>query len=146
VRIADDAEVLVRGPQVAEAVVGYADGPLAPGGWLHTGDLGAITPDGDLMIIGRKKEIIVTSYGKNIHPAGIEARIREIPGVAEVLLLGDRKPYVSALLWLRDLSTTSGALAELDEAVRRQNDGLARAERVKRWAVLAEPSRSSGAS
>lgn len=139
VRIAADGEVLVRGPQVAEAVVGYGGGPLAADGWLATGDLGALTPDGDLLIHGRKKEILVTSYGKNIHPAEIESRIREIAGVAEVLLIGEERPYVSALLWLKELSATPDAFTALDEAVRRQNDGLARVERVKRWAVLAEP-------
>jgi long-chain acyl-CoA synthetase len=139
VRIAPDGEVLVRGPQVAEAVVGYAGGALAPDGWLSTGDLGELTPAGDLLIRGRKKEILVTSYGKNIHPAVIETRIREIPGVAEVLLIGEQRPYVTAMIWLKELSATPGALAALDEAVRRQNDGLARVERVKRWAVLAEP-------
>jgi long-chain acyl-CoA synthetase len=139
VRIAPDGEVLVRGPQVAAIAVGSAEGPLAPGGWLATGDLGALVSDGRLVINGRKKEILVTSYGKNIHPAGIEARIREIPGVADVVLLGDGRPYVSALLWLKDGSFSLAALAELDEAVRRQNEGLSRAERVKRWAVLEEP-------
>jgi long-chain acyl-CoA synthetase len=138
-RIADDGEVLVRGPQVAEAVVGNPGGPLAPGGWLATGDLGALAPGGDLLIHGRKKEILVTSYGKNIHPSGIEARLREIPGVAEAVLIGEERSCVSALLWLKELSATPAALAELDDAVRRQNDGLSRAERVKRWAVLSEP-------
>jgi len=139
VRIAADGEVLVRGPQVAEAVVGYAGLPLAADGWLATGDFGSLTPGGDLLIHGRKKEILVTSYGKNIHPAGIESRIREIPGVAEVLLVGEERPYIAALIWLTELSATPDALAALDDAVRRQNDGLSRAERVKRWAVLAEP-------
>jgi long-chain acyl-CoA synthetase len=139
VRIAPDGEVLVRGPQVAEAVVGYAGVPLAADGWLATGDLGALTPSGDLLIHGRKKEILVTSYGKNIHPALIETRIREIPGVAEALLVGEGRPYVTALIWLKELSATAGALAELDDTVRRQNDDLSRVERVKRWAVLAEP-------
>jgi long-chain acyl-CoA synthetase len=139
VRIASDGEVLVRGPQVAEAVVGYSNGPLAPGGWLATGDLGALAPGGYLLVRGRKKEILVTSYGKNIHPAGIEARIREIPGVAEVLLVGEQRPYVAALVWLKEHSATPDALAEMDQAVRRQNDGLSHAERVKRWVVLAEP-------
>jgi long-chain acyl-CoA synthetase len=139
VRIAPDGEVMVRGPQVAEAAVGYSGRSLTHDGWLATGDFGAVAPNGDLLIRGRKKEILVTSYGKNIHPAGIETRIRDISGVAEVLLIGDEKPYVSALLWLKELSATPDALAELDEAVRRQNDGLSHAERVKRWAVLTEP-------
>ena len=139
VRIASDGEVLVRGPQVAESAVGYSGGPLTHDGWLATGDFGALTPAGDLLIHGRKKEILVTSYGKNIHPAGIESRIREIPGVAEALLIGEEKPYVTAFLWLKELSATPDALEALDAAVRRQNDGLSRAERVKRWAVLTEP-------
>ncbi len=139
IRIAGDGEVMVRGPQVAEAIVGYADGLLSPGGWLPTGDLGAVTQQGHLLIFGRKKEIIVTSYGKNIHPADIEARIRNIPGVAEALLIGESRPFVAALIWLKDLSATPEALERLDRAMRAQNDGLSRAERVKRWAVLAEP-------
>lgn len=138
-RIGADGEVLVRGPQVAEAVIGYGGGALAPGGWLATGDLGAVTTEGSLVIRGRKKEILVTSYGKNIHPAGIEARIRDIPGVAEVLLVADGRPWVSAVVWLKELSATAAQLARLDGEVRRVNNGLSRPERVKRWVVLAEP-------
>ncbi|HSV92163.1 MAG TPA: SDR family oxidoreductase, partial [Desulfobacterales bacterium] len=129
VRIADDAEVLVRGPQVSA---------LAADGWLHTGDLGAITPDGHLMIIGRKKEILITSYGKNIHPAKIEALLREIPGLADAMVLGDKRPSLCALLWLRCGSTTPEALHAIDRAVHMINDRLSRPERVRRWAVLAE--------
>ncbi|MDP3177798.1 MAG: AMP-binding protein, partial [Spirochaetaceae bacterium] len=138
-RISDDGEVQVRGPQVAEAVVGYGNQVLAPGGWLATGDLGTLGPDGHLLVLGRKKEILVTSYGKNIHPSNIEARIREIPGVAETVLIGEGKPYIAALVWLKGLSTTPEALSALDLAIRRQNEALARPERVKRWAVVAEP-------
>ncbi len=139
VRIAEDGEILVRGPQVAE-VVGDGAGSLPiAGGWLATGDLGALDAAGHLLIRGRKKEIIVTSYGKNIHPSGIEAGLREIPGVAEAVLVGEGRPWVCALLWLTELSATPQALAEMDEAIRRHNDGLSRVERVKRWAVLAEP-------
>ena len=139
VRIAPDGEVLVRGPQVAEAIVGYGGATLAPDGWLSTGDLGALTPAGDLLVSGRKKEILVTSYGKNIHPAGIETRIREIPGVAEALLIGEQRPFVTALIWLTEHSATADAFVDLDAAVRRVNDGLSRVERVKRWGVMTEP-------
>jgi long-chain acyl-CoA synthetase len=132
VRIADDAEVLVRGPQVSA---------LAADGWLHTGDLGAITPDGTLSIIGRKKEILITSYGKNIHPAKIEGLLRDIPGLADAMVLGDKRPSLCALLWLTGGSTTPEALHEIDRAVLGINDRLSNPERVKRWAVLAEAPR-----
>ena len=136
VRIADDAEVLVRGPQVSAA---SADG------WLHTGDLGAITPDGHLMIIGRKKEILITSYGKNIHPAKIEGLLRDIPGMANAMVLGDKRPSLCALLWLSGGSTTPEALHAIDRAMHGINVRLSRPEQVKRWAVLAEhPAIESG--
>ncbi len=129
VRIADDAEVLVRGPQVSS---------VSADGWLHTGDLGAITPEGNLMIIGRKKEILITSYGKNIHPAKIEGMLREIPGMADAMVLGDKRPSLCALLWLTGGSTTPEALHQIDRAVRGINDNLSHPEQLKRWAVLAE--------
>jgi long-chain acyl-CoA synthetase len=72
VRLASDGEILVRGPQVTRGYFGGSAEPLLEDGWLCTGDLGAVTPGGDLVIRGRKKEILITSYGKNIHPAKIE--------------------------------------------------------------------------
>jgi long-chain acyl-CoA synthetase len=141
VRLAPDGEVLVRGPQVGIPEAGS----LLPGGWLATGDLGELAPDGRLLIRGRKKEILVTSYGKNIHPARIEALLRQIPGMAEVMLVGEGRPALSALLWLKDGSATPCALEAVDLAVRRLNAGLSHPEQVKRWAVLAEtPSIESG--
>ncbi|TFG89427.1 MAG: NAD-dependent epimerase/dehydratase family protein [Gemmatimonadales bacterium] len=129
VHIADDAEVLVRGPQVSA---------VSADGWLHTGDLGVITPEGNLMIIGRKKEILITSYGKNIHPAKIEGLLRDIPGMADAMVLGDKRPSLCALLWLSGGSATPEALHEIDRAVRGINDNLSHPEQLKRWAVLAE--------
>ncbi len=118
---------------------------LLPDGWLATGDLGELTPDGSLVIRGRKKEILVTSYGKNIHPAKIEALLRQIPGMAEAMLVGEGRPALCALLWLKGGSATPGALEEVDLAVRQLNAGLSHPEQVKRWAVLAEsPSIESG--
>jgi long-chain acyl-CoA synthetase len=146
VRLAPDGEVLVRGPQVggASGDAGTADALLS-GGWLATGDLGELTPDGSLLIRGRKKEILVTSYGKNIHPAKIEALLRQIPGLAEVMLIGESRPALCALLWLKGGSATPGALQEVDQAVRQVNERLSHPEQVKRWAVLAEsPSIESG--
>jgi long-chain acyl-CoA synthetase len=119
VRTAPDGEILVRGPQTA-----------APG-WLATGDLGALDAEGRLVILGRRKEVLVTSYGKNILPAKLEALLREIPGVGDAMLVGDGRPYVTALIW-----SVSSPFDAVDAAVRRLNDGLSGPERVKRWAVL----------
>ena len=90
------------------------------------------------MIIGRKKEILITSYGKNIHPAKIESLLREIPGMADAMVLGDKRPSLCALLWLRGGSTDPEALHAIDRAVHGINDRLSHPEQVKRWAVLAE--------
>jgi long-chain acyl-CoA synthetase len=129
VRIEHDGEVLVRGPQVSA---------VSDDGWLHTGDLGTITDEGDLVIIGRKKEILITSYGKNIHPAKIESLLREIPGMADAMVLGDSRPSLSALLWLAGGSATTKALQAIDRAVHGINGGLSHPEQLKRWAVLSE--------
>ena len=129
VRTAHDGEVLVRGPQMSA---------VSDDGWLHTGDLGAITDEGDLVIIGRKKEILITSYGKNIHPAKIESLLREIPGMADAMVLGDNRPSLSALLWLAGGSATLQALQAIDRAVHGINGGLSHPEQLKRWAVLSE--------
>ena len=102
VRIAEDGEVLVRGPQVT---AGYFDEPDASpfrDGWLATGDLGRFTDEGGLVIVGRKKELIKTAYGKYAHPAEVEALLKEIPGVAEAMLVGEGKPFCVALMWVGD--------------------------------------------
>jgi long-chain acyl-CoA synthetase len=129
VQIAHDGEVLVRGPQVSA---------FSEDGWLHTGDLGSITPEGDLVIVGRKKEILITSYGKNIHPAKIESFLREIPGMADAMVIGDNLPSLSALLWLNNGSATTKALHAIDRAVHGINENLSHPEQVKRWVVLSE--------
>jgi long-chain acyl-CoA synthetase len=131
VRIAEDGEVLVRGPQVTP---GYADRELASplrDGWLLTGDLGHLAPDGSLVIDGRKKELIATSYGKKIQAARVEARLRRIEGVAEAMLVGEGRPYCTALLWLDD-----GDWQAVDRAIVRANADLSHPEQVKRWALL----------
>jgi long-chain acyl-CoA synthetase len=135
VRIAQDGEVLVQGPQVT---TGYfeADTPSpVRDGWLHTGDLGRLTGDGYLVLEGRKKELLKTSYGKYVQPAKVEALLRDIPGVAETMLIGEGRPYCVALLWLIDPqhAPTAGAIAQ---AIAQISRGLAHPEQVKRWAVL----------
>ncbi len=140
VRLANDGEVLVRGPQVTAG----NEGNLRDG-WLGTGDLGELDAEGNLSIRGRKKEILITSYGKNIHPLKIEGLLRQIPGMSEAMVIGDKRPSLSALLWLKEGSATPAALEEIDRSVRRVNGGLSHPEQVKRWAILADsPAIDSG--
>jgi long-chain acyl-CoA synthetase len=137
IRIAADGEVLVRGPQVTCGT--FCGGSLhgLPGGWLATGDLGRLEPDGSLVLLGRKKEILVTAYGKNIHPAKIEAELKRIPGVHEAMVVGDGRPYCAALLWCRE-NRSEEEYAALDAAVGRVNSGLSHPEQIRRWAVPGE--------
>jgi long-chain acyl-CoA synthetase len=100
--IAEDGEVLGRS---AGVFAGYWNNPAATAesvvdGWLHTGDLGSLDADGYLTITGRKKDIVITSAGKNLSPAAIETDLRRTPWIAEAVLLGDRRPYPVALLAL----------------------------------------------
>jgi long-chain acyl-CoA synthetase len=102
VRIADDGELLVQGPQIFR---GYWNAPEATSvtlvdGWLHTGDLGLATARGDLVIAGRKKEIIVTAGGKNVVPGPLEDRVRAHPLVDQCVVIGEGRPFISALVFL----------------------------------------------
>ncbi|MEU6772676.1 AMP-dependent synthetase/ligase [Streptomyces sp. NPDC046759] len=102
VRIADDGEVLVKGGVVFGA---YWDNPAATDavladGWLATGDLGSFDADGYLTITGRKKDLLITSGGKNVSPALLEDRLRSRPPVGQCLVVGDRRPFVAALVTL----------------------------------------------
>ena len=128
-----DGEILVRGPQVTP---GYfepgLESPLRDG-WLVTGDLGRITEEGRLLIAGRRKEMIATAYGKKIMPAKVEALLRNLPDIAEALLVGEGRPYCAALLWSSDGAADDAALAEAIAAV---NARLAHPEQVRRWVVL----------
>jgi len=160
VRIADDGEVLLRGPHVFS---GYWHDPAADAeafdadGWFRTGDLGSLDEDGFLSITGRKKEIIVTAGGKNVAPAVLEDRLRAHPIISQALVVGDARPYVAALLtldadvlpgWLKArgmpvldvaaAATDPGVRAVLQEAVDAANAAVSRAEQVKRFAVLTE--------
>jgi long-chain acyl-CoA synthetase len=130
VRIAPDGEILVRGPQVTH---GYVDTGVAQplvDSWLATGDLGRLEPDGFLVVDGRKKELLKTAYGKYLHPGRVEALLRELPGVAEAMVVGEGRPYCAALLW------ADGPVPGLDEAVAGVNARLERPQQLRRWAVL----------
>ena len=153
VRLAEDGEILVRGPHVFK---GYFKDPAATAetlidGWLHSGDLGSFDADGYLRIIGRKKEIIITAGGKNIAPKNIEAALKNHPLVEEAVVIGDRRRFLSALLTLQGPAASawlgerghSGAphehpelLAELDRWVETVNREFARVEQVRKFRVL----------
>src|SRR5262249_28889531 len=102
IRIADDGEILMSGPHV---FAGYWNDPAATAstlvdGWVHTGDLGAIDDDGFLTITGRKKDIIITSGGKNIAPANIENELRQSRWISHAVMFGDARPYPVAVITL----------------------------------------------
>ena len=133
IRIAEDGEILVRGPQVMR---GYYDSPLEDG-WLHTGDLGFLTEDNYLILRGRKKEGIINSYGKNIDPVKIELILRETTGIDHVMVIGDNRPFCAALFWG---CTADDPVVEaaMEAGIRKTNERLSHPEQVKKWAFLEE--------
>ena len=134
--IADDEEILLKGPQVTP---GYLDSSVDlpfKDGYFLTGDLGYMTREGSLVIHGRKKELIVTSYGKNIHPVKIESYIRDVPGVDEVCVVGDERPYCTALIWAGKEGDPMAAVGKVETSMMLINGKLSHPEQVKRWAVL----------
>ena len=138
IRIHPDGEIQVRGPQVAAEYGKNQEVKTLPDGWLNTGDLGTLSSDGYLILNGRKRDLIVTSYGMKIIPAPLEARLRSIAGVAEVLLVGDGRPYCTALFWLEAGTNQAVGIQSVAEGIVELNAGLSRAGQIKRWAILAE--------
>ena len=157
VRIADDGEIVVKGPNV---FLGYYKEPEATAetlvdGWLHSGDLGRIDAAGMLWITGRKKDLIITAGGKNIAPKNIESALKDQPLVGEAVVIGDRRKYLTALISLdpdavknwseaRGIAAdTAHASAELEAEIQAWvdeiNKDLARVEQVKKFAILARP-------
>jgi long-chain acyl-CoA synthetase len=135
IRIAGDGEVLVRGPQVTKGYLGDIDQPFREG-WLATGDLGRLTEAGALVIEGRKKDLIKTSYGKYVRATRIEAMLRDLTGVEEAMVVGEGRPFCAALLWVDGTHADPSSRAALDAAIVRMNRDLSHPEQVKRWAVL----------
>ena len=118
VRLADDGELLVRGPQVTAGYVDEDEQPFRDG-WLLTGDLGHVTRDGWLVIDGRKKDLLKTAYGKYLQPSKIEAMLRRIPGVSEAMVVGEGRPFCAALLWVEgidDAATVDAAVTDDEPA------------------------------
>ena len=159
IKLAEDNEILAKGPVCTR---GYLHMPAETEelfddeGWLLTGDLGVMDDDGYLRITGRKKEIIVTAGGKNVAPAEMEAHIIQIPGVAQVVVVGDKQPYLTALLTLDPealdvlagvAGVPSGSLEELaknekvqaclmDQVEKGCNPKVARYQTIKKICVL----------
>jgi len=156
VKIAEDGEILVKGPNVFQ---GYYKNEEATretivDGWLHTGDIGEIEPDGFIKITGRKKDIIITAGGKNITPANLENEIKQHPLVSQCVVVGDRKPYLVALVTLdpedavayakehglpedpEQLARNPEILKAIEAHVDTINEKFARVEQVKKVAIL----------
>ncbi|MDR7529910.1 MAG: AMP-binding protein [Armatimonadota bacterium] len=157
VRIAPDGEILVRGPNV---FAGYFKDPDATAqalrdGWLHSGDVGEMDEDGFLRITDRKKDLIVTAYGKNIAPAYVENLLKTSPYIQDAVVVGDRRPYLVALIvidednvarWAQDRRIPFSTFADLSgneqvrelvaQEVERVNRSLSHPEQVKRFALL----------
>ena len=156
--IAEDGELVVKGPLVCK---GYHNNPGVTAqqitdGWLHTGDLGDISEDGFISITGRKKDLIITAGGKNVSPGLLEASVMTSPVVNQCLVIGDKKPFVAALVtldladannWLESQGATpEPALAslaknaivhaEVERAVNAANEGVSRAESIRKFEIL----------
>jgi long-chain acyl-CoA synthetase len=101
-----------------------------------TGDIGKLTDEGSLVIFGRKKELIKTSYGKCIYCGKIEGMIRELPEVTEAMLIGESKPYVTALAWIEKKHYDQATLESIDKAMLEMNKKLSNPEKIKKWALL----------
>jgi long-chain acyl-CoA synthetase len=141
VKIAEDGEILVRGPNIFQ---GYykneeATRETLKDGWLHTGDIGEVDSEGFLSITGRKKDIIITAGGKNITPANLEAEIKQHPLVSQCVVIGDRRPYLVALITLdpEEAEKFEGdPRASIQEHVDEINQKFARVEQVKKFEIL----------
>ena len=160
VRIADDGEVLIKGPIVMK---GYWQNDAANSEvfdndrWFKSGDLGKLDEDGFLSIVGRKKELIVTAGGKNVAPAVLEDRLRAHPLISQCMVVGDNKPFIAALItidpemskgWMtahkkdgasiESLRQDPDLLAVIQTAVDEANKAVSKAESIRKFTILGE--------
>ncbi len=158
IKIADDGEILIKGPIIMQ---GYWKNEKATteaiesNGYFHTGDLGAIDSDGFVSIVGRKKELIITSGGKNVAPEVLEDRLRSHPLVSQCMVVGDNKPFIAALVtldpdavktWARinkkhelapeQLASDPALLDVIQSAVDEANKAVSRAESIRKFTIL----------
>ena len=157
VRICDSGEILVQGPSVFKRYHNRPEDTAAAfdGDWFRTGDLGSLDRDGYLRITGREKELIVTAGGKNVSPSTLEDRLRGHPLISQVVVVGDKRPFIAALItldaemlpgWLENhqlpaMGTAEAAThpqvrAALNRAVERANQAVSRAESIRKITVL----------
>ncbi|MEV0176166.1 AMP-dependent synthetase/ligase [Streptomyces sp. NPDC050803] len=161
VRVADDGEILVRGPAVFQGYAGEEAATRAAlrGGWLATGDLGLLDADGYLTITGRKKDVVITSSGKSVSPAALEQRLTVHPMIHQAVVVGDNRPCVGALITLdpdfvrwwrgtqvprtdapsRDAREANALREEVARAVAAANSAVSRSESIRVFRVLAQP-------
>lgn len=150
----EDGELIVEGPQVTLGYYGLETENIR-NGVLRTGDLGRIDDNGHITLFGRKKDFIITAYGKNISIPKIEQRLKDIQGVSEAVLIGENRPYCTALLWLEkenayaqegkddeeQVMQTGKVGGELDAQIVKMNEGLSHPEQIRRYRVIAKPLR-----
>jgi long-chain acyl-CoA synthetase len=138
-RIADDGEVLI---ETATVFAGYykdeeATREILPGdGWLRSGDVGTLDEDGFLTITDRKKDILVTAGGKNVAPQNLENALKTHSIISQALVVGDRRPYVAALITLVEDVSHDDAEEEVQRAIDEVNHDLSRFEQIKRFTIL----------
>lgn len=137
-RLAEDGELLIKSPTLFS---GYFSDPVATeavlrDGWLYTGDFAEFDADGYVYITGRKKELIVSSNGKKIYPARIELLFKTEPIINQVVLIGDRMPYVTALVTVNAAEAADSTEADVKKAVARVNRQLAPFEQIRKFRIL----------
>jgi long-chain acyl-CoA synthetase len=137
--LADDGEILIRCPTVFGGY--YKDEEatrevLGDDGWLRSGDIGSIDGDGFLSITDRKKDILVTAGGKNVAPQNLENALKSSKYVSQALVVGDRRPYVAALITLEETESRADATELIQSVVDGVNAKLSRFEQIKRFTIL----------